>query len=1006
MRKLCFLSTLVLTVLVCTPVSGQDFSNKGKDFWVGYGYHERMIGGGNSQDMVLYFATDQVTNITITIPATGYTQTITTPAGNNVITSAPIPKAPGPGDVRLLTEGTSNNGIHITSDKPMVAYAHIYNQSVSGATILYPTNTLGRECYSVNYKNWSNLNNANSWFYVIATDTGTTTVEITPSANTTGGWIAGTTYTVSLTQGQIYNVMGILTGGGPPPGGNPFTGVDLTGSKIESINTGSGCKKIAVFSGSGRISITCNLSSSSSDNYMVQAMPKNAWGKKYLTVQANGNQSNNIYRICVSNPAAIVRINGAITGLPLINNFYYEISATNQPQLIESDSAIMVAQYFTSQGACGNGGNPGDPEVIYLSAVEQNINRVLWNATPNFAITAHSFNVVIPNTGTALSSFSLDGAPVGGFIVHPQDPGYSYLRQSVAPGFHIIQSDSGFNAIAYGFGNAESYGYNAGTNIKDLYQQIGVTTEYGIETTPSVCTNSPFKFKVSLPYCADSITWDLSNLPGPPAPSIITMVYSTCTPGAGGPDSTTVVNGRTIYWYSLPTFYSFSTVGVFPVNILTYSPNGECGTVQEIDFDLTVSNPPVADFTWTSNGCATQPVQFIETTPQVPKPTYSFWWDFGDPPSGAANNSTLRNPVHLFSGPGTYTVRYAAITTPGCLTDTVSHQVTVDAIPTALFSVTPPLCPNVPVTFTDQSTASGSSTLAQWTWDFGDGSPIVVRTSSTNEIHTYTLPGTYNATLQVETSTGCQSTVFTFPVVILQDGTIALSSAPGTDNQTVCINTPIINITYAVGGSSNGGSVTGLPAGVTGTYAGGVITITGTPTVAGTFNYTVNTTGPCVNPSTTGTITVTPDGTVTLTSAPGTDNQTLCINTALTPITYAVGGSGTGGSVTGLPAGVTGTFAGGVITITGTPTVAGTFNYTVNTTGPCVNPTANGTITVTPDGTVTLTSAPGTDNQTVCINAPIVNITYAVGGSGNGGSVTGLPAGVSGTSAGGVIDIA
>src|SRR5207245_10453165 len=114
------------------------------------------------------------------------------------------------------------------------------------------------------------------------------------------------------------------------------------------------------------------------------------------------------------------------------------------------------------------------------------------------------------------------------------------------------------------------------------------------------------------------------------------------------------------------------------------------------------------------------------------------------------------------------------------------------------------------------------------------------------------------------------------------------------------------------------------------------ITITGTPTVSGIFNYTVTTTGPCVIPTANGTITVNADGTLTLTSGVGTDNQTVCINTPIVAITYSVGGGGTGGSVSGLPAGVTGTFAGGVITITGTPTVSGVFNYTVNTTGPCV----------------------------------------------------------------------
>ena len=144
MRKI-----LLLAIIFATSFTafGQDFSNKGKDFWTGYGYHTSMLGGGGgSQDMVLYFATDQVTNITIKIPANGYTQNITTGAGNNVVTSIVIPKT-GVQDAKLLTGGLSNNGIHITSDQPMVAYALIYNGNCSGAPILYPTNTYGREYY-------------------------------------------------------------------------------------------------------------------------------------------------------------------------------------------------------------------------------------------------------------------------------------------------------------------------------------------------------------------------------------------------------------------------------------------------------------------------------------------------------------------------------------------------------------------------------------------------------------------------------------------------------------------------------------------------------------------------------------------------------------------------------------------------------------------------------------------------------------------------------------------
>jgi len=95
------------------------------------------------------------------------------------------------------------------------------------------------------------------------------------------------------------------------------------------------------------------------------------------------------------------------------------------------------------------------------------------------------------------------------------------------------------------------------------------------------------------------------------------------------------------------------------------------------------------------------------------------------------------------------------------------------------------------------------------------------------------------------------------------------------------------------------------------------------------------------------TVTVGYDQTITLTSAEGTDDaQSPCINNAITPITYSIGGGGTGAGVTGLPAGVTGAYLSGVFTISGTPTETGTFNYTVTTTGTCKFATATGTITV------------------------------------------------------------
>jgi hypothetical protein len=90
------------------------------------------------------------------------------------------------------------------------------------------------------------------------------------------------------------------------------------------------------------------------------------------------------------------------------------------------------------------------------------------------------------------------------------------------------------------------------------------------------------------------------------------------------------------------------------------------------------------------------------------------------------------------------------------------------------------------------------------------------------------------------------------------------------------------------------------------------------------------------------------NATIGLTSAVGTDAQTVRLNTAIINIVYTIGGAGTGASITAgaLPPGVNGSFNAGVFTISGTPTVAGIFSYTVGTSGSsCINETAGGTIT-------------------------------------------------------------
>ncbi|HEX4875787.1 MAG TPA: PKD domain-containing protein, partial [Chitinophagaceae bacterium] len=929
---------------------------------------------GGCQDMVLYFAAEQAANVTVSIPGIGYTQNYAVPA-NSVITSQPIPKNPSTGDARLTATSTApeNKGIHITSDKPIVAYAHIYNASVSGASILFPTPTLGKEYYSINYQNTSNSNNANCWFYVVAADTGTTTVQIIPSAATTNGWAAGSTNTITLTQGQVFNVMGQLT-----TTSNPFQGVDLTGSIIKSVATASGaCKRIAVFSGSGRISITCNANSSSSDNYMVQAFPKSAWGKKFLTVTTGGNQSNNIYRVCVSDPTTVVTLNGAPIGLPLQGGFYYQIASSNTPKLIEADKPITVAQYLTSQGACGNGNTPGDPEVIYLSPVEQNISKVLWNATPNFQITQHYFNVIIPNTGTAISSFTLDGAPVpaASFTVHPQATGYSYLRQSVSAGQHIIQSDSGFNAIAYGYGNAESYGYNAGTNIKDIFQFISLQNQYATVNFPATCKNTPFYFSMTFPYQPTQIQWIFGaalNAMGIADVTINNPVYT----------STIVVAGRTLYVYQLPTPYNITASGTYPIRVTATNPTPDgCGGVQEINYDVQVFDPPQADFTF-NNVCFPDPVQFTDNSNTGGRPITSRYWDFGD-----LTNSTLNNPSHAYSAPGAYTARYAIITDVGCLSDTTSHVVTVSPLPTATISGTTTVClngtsPNI--TFT----GVGGTAPYTFTYNINGGANQTVTTTSGNSVTVAAPTGTagtfaYNLVSVSDASPALcsQAQTGTATITVSQLPTASIAGAT-----TVCLNAPSPNITFtgAVGTppytftyNINGGANQTVT-----TTSGNSVTVAVPTSTAGIFTYNLvsvaeGSANACSQPQTGSTVVnVSP-----LPTASISGTTTVCLNGPSPSITFT-GAVGTPPftftyTINGGPNQTVTTTSGNSVTVSVPTTTAGTFTYNLvgvseSSANACSQPqTGSAAVTVNPLPTASISGT-----TTVCLNATSPNITF------------------------------
>ncbi|WP_299395356.1 hypothetical protein [uncultured Gelidibacter sp.] len=412
------------------------------------------------------------------------------------------------------------------------------------------------------------------------------------------------------------------------------------------------------------------------------------------------------------------------------------------------------------------------------------------------------------------------------------------------------------------------------------------------------------------------------------------------------------------------------TISVDPSNTITLT--SASGT----DAQSVCINTPLTDITYATTGATGA--------------------TFSGLPAGVTGN-WVNNTVKISGtptaagGPTTYTVTL----TGGCSVEPITGTINVD--PTNTFSLTSAsgtdaqsVCINT--SLTDITYATTGATGATFS-----GLPAgVTGTWVNNTVKISGSPTAAGTTIYTVTLTGgCSVEPITGTINVDPTNSFTLTSASGTDAQSVCKNTPLTDITYATTGAT-GATFSGLPAGVTGTWVNNTVKISGTPTAAvGPTPYTVTLTGGCSIEPITGTINVDPTNTFSLTSASGTNAQSVCTDTQITAITYATTDA-TGASFSGLPAGVTGTWSDNVVTISGKPTEVGSFNYTVTLTGACSGEKPKGTITVKPSNTITLTSASGTNAQSVCINSPLTDITYATTGA-TGATFSGLPAGVTGT---------
>ena len=317
-----------------------------------------------------------------------------------------------------------------------------------------------------------------------------------------------------------------------------------------------------------------------------------------------------------------------------------------------------------------------------------------------------------------------------------------------------------------------------------------------------------------------------------------------------------------------------------------------------------------------------------------------------------------------------------AITTPTTVTPCVLNTVSAG-------SSTPTLAVNVALTNITHTTtiATGIGTVT--------GLPAGVTTSwSANVI---TISGTPTATGSfsyiILLTGGCGIVNATGSITVSASPACAAASASTTP--TLTVNTVLTNITHATTSATGIGTASGLPTGVSAAWSSNTITISGTPSVTGTFNYTIPLTGTsCSAMNATGTITVS----AACAAAAASTIPTLTVNTVLTNITHATTSATGIGTASGLPTGVSAAWSSNTITISGTPSTTGTFNYTIPLTGTsCSAVNATGTITVS----AACAAASASTTPTLTVNTVLTNITHATTIATGIGTASGLPTGVS-----------
>jgi gliding motility-associated-like protein len=437
----------------------------GYDFWLGF-FNNNVSNEPN--DLVLFITADETTKGTVSLPLLNWSEDFTASPGTPAMVKVPVNLANN-----TVSGQIGNRGIRVNAVGKVSVFAINSSQYTTDGTIILPTQFLHNEYFMVSYQGYYQGNgNLPNELLIIGTENNSI-IEITPSVETENGHPAKIPFQIRLNEGQSY----LLRPKGP----------DLTGTEIKGLD----CKNFAVFAGSkgSHIPFDC----SAVDHLFHQMLPNKHLGRRYLLGNLNGDFS---FRIVATQNNTTVNISG-MPSVTLNRGEFHTVHNRKLSLSIDANRPVLVAQFL--QGTmCSNG---GDPAMLVVPPIENLYTKASYVVPQVFNMEKHFVQIITKSQH--VNRLRLNGNPIGnGFVQVNGASGYSFRTIEVQPGAVNIASDSGFVAIAFGIGWANSYLFTVGFKEE-------ITLDVKIDK--QLCIGAQANFYCSLDGPVYSWSWDFGD---------------------------------------------------------------------------------------------------------------------------------------------------------------------------------------------------------------------------------------------------------------------------------------------------------------------------------------------------------------------------------------------------------------------------------------------------------------------------------------------------------------